>query len=167
MMRRAHGRSAQFEQVAGRCTTGRLLALPRGGLPDHLQDRGPRGAHFGDCPRQSTTGIRLIREAGSQLSLLLKSKQWMPLNDHSDSADRRSLRIAFLANVGMSVVGMVGWRVARSTTLLADACDMLADATGYAVAFWVVGRSLRHQRLAARWSVRHADGVGFGFGHRR
>ena len=56
------------------------------------------------------------------------------------------------ANVLMFLVGLVGWRLARSTALLADAFDMLADATGYAVAFWAVGGQLARQRAAARWS---------------
>lgn len=86
----------------------------------------------------------------------------MHLNDHSDNADRRLLRIALFANMCMFVVGIVGWRVAESTTLLADACDMLADATGYAVAFWAVGRSLRHQRLAARWNGGMLIALGLG-----
>ncbi len=67
-------------------------------------------------------------------------------------ADRHTLRIALAANVAMFVVGLVGWRIAHSTALLADAFDMLADATGYAVAHWAVGRSRRDQGLAARWS---------------
>jgi len=71
----------------------------------------------------------------------------------SASADRRTLRIALAANIAMFVVGVIGWRVANSTALLADAFDMLADATGYAVAHWAVGRSRRDQQTAARWSA--------------
>ena len=52
----------------------------------------------------------------------------------------------------MFVVGLIGWRIARSTALLADAFDMLADATGYAVAYWAVGRAKLYQQMAARWS---------------
>ena len=52
----------------------------------------------------------------------------------------------------MFVVGIIGWRVAHSTALLADAFDMLADASGYAVAHWAVGRSKRDQQTAARWN---------------
>ena len=70
----------------------------------------------------------------------------------SISSDRRTLRIALGANVAMFVVGVVGWRIAQSTALLADAFDMLADATGYAVAGWAVGRGRRDQVLAARWN---------------
>jgi cation diffusion facilitator family transporter len=70
----------------------------------------------------------------------------------SISADRRTLLIALAANVAMFVVGVVGWRIAHSTGLLADAFDMLADATGYAVAYRAVGRSKRHHVIAARWN---------------
>ena len=67
-------------------------------------------------------------------------------------ADRHTLRIALAANIAMFLVGLVGWRIAHSTALLADAFDMLADATGYAVAHWAVGRSKRAQENAARWN---------------
>lgn len=67
-------------------------------------------------------------------------------------AQRARLGAAVGANAMMFVVGLVGWRLAHSTALLADAFDMLADATGYAVAYWAVGGQLARQRLAARWS---------------
>ena len=67
-------------------------------------------------------------------------------------AQRARLGAAVGANVLMFVIGLVGWRLARSTALLADAFDMLADATGYAVALWAVGGQLARQRLAVRWS---------------
>ena len=70
----------------------------------------------------------------------------------SASDDRRTLRIALAANIAMFVVGLIGWRIAHSTALLADAFDMLADATGYAIAYWAVGRSKLYQQMAARWS---------------
>jgi len=75
-----------------------------------------------------------------------------PPPDPTHRAQRSRLAIAIAANVLMFIVGLVGWRLARSTALLADAFDMLADATGYAVAFWAVGGQLGRQRLAARWS---------------
>ena len=80
----------------------------------------------------------------------------------SAKADRKRLRIAFAANVAMFVVGLIGWRIAHSTALLADALDMLADATGYAVAHWAVGRSKRDQQMAARWSGALLMGLGLG-----
>jgi Co/Zn/Cd efflux system component len=67
-------------------------------------------------------------------------------------ADRRRLRLAFAANLAMFAVGLVGWRLAQSTALLGDALDMLADASGYAVAWLAVGGSVARQRAAARWN---------------
>ena len=71
---------------------------------------------------------------------------------HDPRGERVRLVVAMAANILMFVVGLVGWRLARSTALLADAFDMLADATGYAVAFWAVGGQLARQRVAAGWS---------------
>ena len=80
----------------------------------------------------------------------------------SAAADRRTLLIALAANVAMFAVGVVGWRIAQSTALLADAFDMLADATGYAVAYWAVGRSRRVQIMAARWNGSLLIALGLG-----
>jgi len=80
----------------------------------------------------------------------------------STTADRRTLRIALVANVAMFLVGVVGWRIAQSTALLADAFDMLADATGYAVAYWAVGRSRPVQVMAARWNGSLLIALGLG-----
>ena len=66
--------------------------------------------------------------------------------------DRKTLRIALTANLSMFVIGIVGWIVAQSTGLLADAFDMLADASDYALAFVAVGRSKEFQKNAARWN---------------
>lgn len=62
------------------------------------------------------------------------------------------MAVAFGANLLMCVVGLVGWQVAQSTGLLADAFDMLADASGYAIAWIAIGRSALAQRRAARWN---------------
>lgn len=85
-----------------------------------------------------------------------------PSELESTDADRSRLRIALAANVVMFVVGIVGWWAAQSTALLADAFDMLADAIAYAVAFWAVGRSMRHQQMAARWSGAMLIALGLG-----
>ncbi len=63
------------------------------------------------------------------------------------------MAIAFGANVLMCLVGLVGWRLAQSTGLLADAFDMFADASGYAVAWLAIGRQPPAQRRAARWNA--------------
>lgn len=68
------------------------------------------------------------------------------------NADRRTLAVALAVNVLMFGIGLIGWQVAKSATLLADALDMLADASGYAVAYLAVGASARVQRAAARWN---------------
>ncbi|MFC6522911.1 cation transporter [Undibacterium arcticum] len=49
-------------------------------------------------------------------------------------------------------MGIVGWYIADSTGLLADAFDMLADASGYVVAMVAIGRSSQFQNNAARWN---------------
>ncbi|MBW8760686.1 MAG: cation transporter [Burkholderiales bacterium] len=72
--------------------------------------------------------------------------------DRQARADRRRLALAFAANAAMVAVGLVGWRLARSTALLGDALDMLADASGYAIAWLAVGCGTGRQRAAARWN---------------
>ena len=69
------------------------------------------------------------------------------------TADRRRMAIALSANTCMCLVGLVGWYAAQSTALLADAFDMLADASGYGVAWLAIGRSMRAQQRAARWNA--------------
>jgi len=81
---------------------------------------------------------------------------------HDPRGERLRLGVAMAANVLMFVVGLVGWRLAHSTALLADAFDMLADATGYAVAFWAIGGQLARQRVAAGWSSVLLIGLGIG-----
>ena len=63
--------------------------------------------------------------------------------------ERRVLRIALVLNAAMAVIGgLAGW-IAQSTGLLADALDMLSDATAYAIALAAIGRSLRFKTRAA------------------
>jgi cation diffusion facilitator family transporter len=79
-------------------------------------------------------------------------------------ADHRRLSLAFVANVAMFVVGLVGWRVAHSTALLGDALDMLADASGYAIAWLAAAGSARQRRFAARWNGAMLIALGLGVG---
>ncbi len=66
--------------------------------------------------------------------------------------ERRVLRIALALNATMAVIGgLAGW-IARSTGLLADALDMLSDATAYAIALMAVGRSALFKIRAATLS---------------
>lgn len=66
--------------------------------------------------------------------------------------DRKRMLVALVANIAMFMTGIVGWRLANSTSLLADAFDMLADASGFTVALLAIGRSLRFKANAARWN---------------
>jgi Co/Zn/Cd efflux system component len=84
----------------------------------------------------------------------------LPRSDHR--RDRRTLATALAINVLMFLVGLVGWRLARSSALLADAFDMLADASGYAVALLAVGGSALRQRVAARWNGAMLIALGVG-----
>lgn len=68
------------------------------------------------------------------------------------SKERRVLRIALMLNAAMAVVGgLAGW-IAQSTGLLADALDMLSDATAYAIALIAIGRSALFKIRAAKLS---------------
>ncbi|HJW57263.1 cation transporter [Noviherbaspirillum autotrophicum] len=62
------------------------------------------------------------------------------------------MAIAFIANIAMFLTGMLGWYLAHSTALMADAFDMLADASGYIVTWLVIGRTKRFHRHAAQWN---------------
>ena len=61
----------------------------------------------------------------------------------------RILRVALLLNATMFVVGVVAGILGESTSLIADALDMLADASAYAIALVAVGRSARFKSGAA------------------
>ena len=66
--------------------------------------------------------------------------------------ERRVLRIALVLNTAMAVIGgLAGW-IAQSTGLLADALDMLSDATAYAIALMAIGRSALFKTRAATLS---------------
>lgn len=65
------------------------------------------------------------------------------------AAERRVLWIALALNAAMAIIGsLAGWW-AQSTGLLADALDMLSDATAYAVGLAAIGRSARFKQRAA------------------
>lgn len=66
--------------------------------------------------------------------------------------ERRVLRIALGLNAAMAGIGgLAGW-IAQSTGLLADALDMLSDATAYAIALLAIGRSALFKIRAATLS---------------
>lgn len=66
--------------------------------------------------------------------------------------ERRVLRNALALNAAMAVIGgLAGW-IAQSTGLLADALDMLSDATAYAIALLAIGRPALFKIRAANLS---------------
>jgi cation diffusion facilitator family transporter len=66
--------------------------------------------------------------------------------------ERRTLWIALWLNAGMAVIGtLAGW-VAQSTGLLADALDMLSDATAYAIGLAAIGQTPLFKTRAAHFS---------------
>ncbi|MDE1985842.1 MAG: cation transporter [Alphaproteobacteria bacterium] len=68
------------------------------------------------------------------------------------AGQRRTLRIALALNVTMFAVGIVAGIVAQSSGLIADALDMLADASAYAIALMAIKRSGVFKARAATWS---------------
>lgn len=70
----------------------------------------------------------------------------------NDKTDQKRMTVALTANLTMFVIGMAGWHFAKSTTLLADAFDMLADSSGYLIALFAIGRSAKFKMNAARWN---------------
>jgi cation diffusion facilitator family transporter len=70
----------------------------------------------------------------------------------TDPRQRRTLWVALVLNAAMAVVGFtIGW-LAQSTGVLADALDMLSDASAYAIGLAAIGRSDLFKRRAAQWS---------------
>ena len=66
--------------------------------------------------------------------------------------ERRILYIALGLNAAMAVIGGVAGWIAQSTGLLADALDMLADATAYTIALLAIARSALFKIRAATLS---------------
>lgn len=62
---------------------------------------------------------------------------------------RRILWVALALNAAMAVIGGVAGWIAQSTGLLADALDMLSDASAYAIGLVAIGRSARFKANAA------------------
>lgn len=70
-------------------------------------------------------------------------------HEAKNANERRILRIALALNAAMAVIGGVAGWIAQSTGLLADALDMLADATAYAIGLVAIGRTVRFKANAA------------------
>lgn len=75
-----------------------------------------------------------------------------PSSNPAQAKERATLRVALVLNAAMFVVGMTVGLWAQSTGLMADALDMLADASAYAIALMAVTRGPAFKRNAARWS---------------
>ena len=70
-------------------------------------------------------------------------------HEAKNAQDRRVLIIALALNAAMAVIGGIAGWVAQSTGLLADALDMLSDATAYAIGLVAIGRTARFKANAA------------------
>ena len=70
-------------------------------------------------------------------------------HEAKNAQERRILWIALALNATMAVVGGVAGWIADSTGLLADALDMLSDATAYAIGLVAIGRTARFKANAA------------------
>lgn len=70
-------------------------------------------------------------------------------HEAKNANERRVLRIALVLNAAMAVIGGVAGWIAQSTGLLADALDMLSDATAYAIGLIAIGRTARFKANAA------------------
>ena len=72
---------------------------------------------------------------------------------HADNvkseAERRVVRWALLLNAAMFVIGGTAGLIAHSSGVVADALDMLADASAYAIALVAVGRTALFKQRAA------------------
>lgn len=69
-----------------------------------------------------------------------------------NAAERRVLWIALGLNAAMALIGGIAGWVAQSTGLLADALDMLSDATAYAIGLAAIGRAAKFKANAAMLS---------------
>lgn len=74
------------------------------------------------------------------------------VGEAKDAGQRRTLQIALALNATMFVVGIMAGIAAQSSGLIADAFDMLADASAYAIALLAVQRSEFFKARAATLS---------------
>ncbi|MDX2055232.1 MAG: cation transporter [Polyangiaceae bacterium] len=70
-------------------------------------------------------------------------------HEAKNSTERRVLWIALALNAAMAIVGSVAGWIAHSTGLIADALDMLSDASAYAIGLVAIGRTARFKASAA------------------
>ena len=72
--------------------------------------------------------------------------------NHSTETERKTLRTALALNAAMFVIGMGAGLWAQSSGLMADALDMLTDATAYGLSLMAVTRGSRFKQYSARWT---------------
>ena len=70
-------------------------------------------------------------------------------HEAKNAQERRVLWIALVLNAAMAVIGGIAGWIAHSTGLLADALDMLSDATASALGLVAIGRTARFKANAA------------------
>lgn len=73
-------------------------------------------------------------------------------HEAKSAQERRVLSIALVLNAAMAVIGGIAGWIADSTGLLADALDMLSDASAYAIGLVAIGRTARFKANAAWFS---------------
>ena len=73
-------------------------------------------------------------------------------HEAKNAQERKILMIALALNATMAVVGGNAGRIGQSTGLLADALDMLSDATAYAIGLVAIGRTASFKANAATLS---------------
>lgn len=73
-------------------------------------------------------------------------------HEAKNARERRILWIALALNAAMAVIGGIAGWIAQSTGLLADALDMLSDATAYTIGLIAIGRTARFKANAAWFS---------------
>ena len=71
------------------------------------------------------------------------------VKEAQNAEQRRTIGVALALNASMFVVGMVAGTLAHSNALIADALDMLADASAYAIALLAIGRTALFKQRAA------------------
>ena len=70
-------------------------------------------------------------------------------HEAKNAQERRVLWIALALNAAMAMIGGIAGWIAQSTGLLADALDMLSDASAYAIGLVAIGRTARFKVNAA------------------
>ena len=73
-------------------------------------------------------------------------------HEAKNAQERKILTIALALNATMAVVGGIAGWIGQSTGLLADALDMLSDATAYAIGLVAIGRTASFKANAATLS---------------